>query len=178
MTDKRQHRVLVLGLGNDLLTDDAVGLEVAREVRSRLGSHESITVEETVEMGIALLDFMAGYGAVVLVDAVQTGRATAGVVHELRAEDLTLLPGAAPHFLGVGEVLALGRVLGYEMPSRVEIFAIEVADPFTMGTRMTEALEAAVGPVVERVLDRARQLAGGGIADWADRRRAGRVPGR
>jgi Ni,Fe-hydrogenase maturation factor len=34
-------RVLVLGLGKDILTDDAVGLHVVREVRSRLGTESS-----------------------------------------------------------------------------------------------------------------------------------------
>jgi hydrogenase maturation protease len=158
MTHERQYPVLVLGLGNDLLTDDGIGLEVVRHVRDCLRPGEPIAIEETVEMGVALLDFMAGYPAVVLVDAVQTGRMPAGFVHELAAEQLSLLPGVSPHFLGVGEVLALGRVLGYDMPERVEIFAIEVADPFTLGTRMTEALEAVVEPVAQRVLVRARQM--------------------
>lgn len=160
MTDERTHRVLVLGLGNYLLTDDAIGLEVVRRVRAWLDSAEPIAVEETVEMGVALLDHMAGYHAVVLVDAVQTGRMAPGFVHELAAEQLSVLPGASPHFLGVGEVLALGRVLGYAMPERVEIFAIEVSDPFTMGTQMTEALAAVVEPVAQRVLAQARKLGG------------------
>jgi hydrogenase maturation protease len=171
MTDKRSHRILVLGLGNDLLTDDGIGLEIVRRVRVCLDPVEPITVEETVEMGVALLDFMAGYEAVVLVDAVQTGRMAAGYVHELAAEQLSVLPGVSPHFLGVGEVLALGRVLGYAMPERVEIFAVEVSDPFTMGTRMTEALEAVVEPVAQRVLERVRSLAGAEGSEAAARGR-------
>lgn len=162
LCERREHRVLVLGLGNDLLTDDAVGLEVARRALSELEPGEPITVEETVEMGVALLDLMAGYQAVVLVDAVQTGRAPIGHVHELRVEDLGLVPSASPHFLGVGEVLALGRTLGYEMPCSVEILAIEVSDPFTLSTHMTDAVREVVESVTLRVLSRARALAHGG----------------
>jgi hypothetical protein len=73
---------------------------------------------------------------------------------------LSVLPGVSPHFLGVGEVLALGRVLGYDMPERVEIFAVEVSDPFTLGTRMTESIEAVVEPVAQRVLARVRDMIG------------------
>jgi hydrogenase maturation protease len=160
MTDQQQRRVLVLGLGNDLLTDDGIGLEVVRRVRSHLKPHEPVAVEETVEMGVALLDYMTGHDAVVMVDAVQTGRATVGYLHELAAEQLSVLPGVSPHFLGVGEVLALGRVLGYDMPERVEIFAVEVSDPFTLGTRMTESIEAVVEPVAQRVLARVRDMIG------------------
>jgi hydrogenase maturation protease len=159
MSAHSQHPVLVLGLGNDLLTDDAIGLEVARHVRSSLRPHDPISVEESVEMGLALLDLMAGYHAVLLVDAVQTGRAAAGFVHHLTAGDLSLLPGVSPHFLGVGEVLALGRVLGYDMPARVDILAVEVSDPFTMSTQMTPALAAVVESTAQLALTRARQLA-------------------
>ena len=39
-------RTLVLGLGNPLLTDDAVGLLVARALRSRLGNRSDVEVDE------------------------------------------------------------------------------------------------------------------------------------
>jgi hypothetical protein len=64
---------------------------------------------------------------------------------------LTQLTGRTPHFLGVSETLALGRQLGLAMPEQVSIFAIEVADPFTLGTSLTPALQTALPGVVARV---------------------------
>ena len=80
-------KVVILGLGNDLFTDDAVGLRVARDVRSRLGPDTRIDVHETTETGLALLDFIVGYDSVVIVDAIQTGEQLPGFVHELEPED-------------------------------------------------------------------------------------------
>jgi hydrogenase maturation protease len=154
-------KILVLGFGNDILTDDAIGLHVVREVRERLAGFEQVDVEETSEMGLALLDFIVGYKALVLVDAIQTGNAPPGHVHEVSEESLGALHRSSPHFLGVGETLALGRQLGLEMPSRIKVLAIEVADPFTMGTEMTPPLQAALGPAVERVLECVHQLGNG-----------------
>jgi hypothetical protein len=37
------------------------------------------------------------------------------------------------------------------MPEQVKIFAIEVADPFTLGTEMTPALQAALPGIVDRI---------------------------
>jgi hydrogenase maturation protease len=119
-------RLLVLGLGNDILTDDAIGLIVAREVGCQLEPDEPIEARSTTEMGLALLDEITGYDGLVLVDAVQTGRAPAGHVHELVVDDLHVLPSVTPHFLGIGETLALGRLLGLPMPERVRILGIEV----------------------------------------------------
>lgn len=142
--------VLLLGLGNDILTDDAVGLLVARQLRRELGHHPAIEVRETTEMGLALLDFMTGYDAVVLVDAIQTGQAPPGFLHELEPTGLTRLTGRTPHFLGVGETLALGSELGLPMPRRVKILAVEVADPYTLGTALTPALQTALPEAVNR----------------------------
>jgi len=75
-------KVLVLGLGNDILGDDAVGLNIAREIRKRLSASDPMEVRETCEMGLSLLDDIVGFEELVLLDAVQTGRAPPGFVHE------------------------------------------------------------------------------------------------
>lgn len=151
-------RVLLLGLGNDILTDDAVGLRVVAQLRDSLAGHPAIEVLETTEMGLALLDFMTGHAAVVIVDSIQTGRAAPGTVHELDAAALQQLTGRTPHFVGVAETLALGRQLGLAMPERVMIFAIEVEDPFTLGTALTPAVQKALPGIVERVAEAAQAM--------------------
>ncbi len=152
-------RVLVLGLGNDILTDDAVGLEVARHLRSQLAGVSSVEVCETTEMGLALLDFMTGYSAVVIVDSIQTGGAAPGSLHRLDGADLEQLTGRTPHVRGVSETLALGRQLGLAMPAKVTIFAIEVEDPFTLGTNLSPSLRAALPGIVGRISAAVRALA-------------------
>ncbi|HOY60761.1 MAG TPA: hydrogenase maturation protease, partial [Verrucomicrobiota bacterium] len=114
-TEPTGQRILVLGLGNDILCDDAIGLRVVREVRRQLRPDEEIDVEETEEMGLCLLDYISGYRGLVLVDSIQRGTISAGEVHEIRADDLRTLSNSAPHFLGIGETLALGRELGLPM---------------------------------------------------------------
>ena len=148
--------LLILGLGNDILTDDAVGLRVVRGLRSELVDQPAIELQETTEMGLALLDYLTGYPAAFIVDSIQTGHAVPGFIHELDASSLRLLTGGTPHFLGVGETLALGGLLGLPMPGVVKIFAIETQDPFTLSTRMTPALEAALPRIVETLAHSAR----------------------
>ena len=147
----RARPLLLLGLGNDILTDDAVGLHVVHELRSRLAGCPSIDIRETAEMGLALLDFITGYRTVVIVDSIQTGKASPGFVHELDAAALNQLTGRTPHFVGVSDTLALGRQLGLAMPEQVRIFAIEVEDPFTLGMAMTPALQSALPGIVQRL---------------------------
>jgi hydrogenase maturation protease len=144
-------RLLLLGLGNDILTDDAVGLYVVHELQRELAGHPAIDCRETTEMGLALLDFITGYRAVAIVDSIQTGKEAPGFVHEIDATALNHLTGRTPHFVGVSETLALGKQLGLPMPEQVRIFAIEVEDPFTLGTALTPTLQAALPVIVERI---------------------------
>lgn len=146
-------QVLVLGLGNDILTDDAVGLHIVRDLRQRLPAGIPVRALEVEEMGLSLLDYIVGCDELLLVDAIQTGAAAPGTLHELDGSSLLTRRGGSPHFLGVGETLELGRLLGLAMPARVRIFAVEVADAITLGTALTPRVEAAIPSVVQRLLD-------------------------
>jgi hydrogenase maturation protease len=159
MPDDHGSKVLVLGLGNDVLTDDAVGLQVVQQLRTRLADYQGIDFCETTEMGLALLDHLTGYRAVVIVDSVQTGQGAPGFVHEVDGASLAPLSGGTPHFLGVSESLALGRQLDLPMPKVVRVFAIEVADPYTLSTEMTPAVRAALPRITEQIANEAVRMA-------------------
>ena len=159
MATTRERPILLLGLGNDILTDDAVGLNIVREIRHRLGDWPEYEACECEEMGLSLLDYIVGYRDLVLVDAVQTRHAAPGYLHEVGLDDLKILPVMTPHFLGIGEILALGRKLELPVPVRVRIFAVEVENPFTLGTAMTPVIQAALPGIVDRLIGVLRELA-------------------
>ena len=148
----RAKTTLVLGLGNDILGDDAVGLRIARELQRLLPPEGNAEAVESAEMGLSLLDLIVGYQKLVLVDSVKSGRAPVGTIHDLPVNDLEILPLMAPHFFGIGEILSLGRQLALPMPRKVRVCAIEVEDPFTVRDTMTPALEAAFPRLVEAIL--------------------------
>jgi hydrogenase maturation protease len=156
------NKILLMGLGNDLRSDDGVGLAVVREVKKRLDDSNGIDVKESPEMGMALLDDLIGYNEVVLVDSVQTGKFPPGSLHELDENNLKVLHGASPHYMGISEVLALGRAIPLHMPHRLKIFAIEVNDPFTISTEISTAVSESIPTAATRVLKYLEELDNGG----------------
>lgn len=143
--------ILVLGLGNDVLSDDAVGLRVAELLRERFADDPAVEVRATSDMGLVLLDEIVGRDSVVLIDAVQTHRAAPGSIECRELSATAGVHASMPHFLGVSETLALGNMLGLAMPQRALLVAIEVADPFTLGCELSPAVAAAVAPAAQRV---------------------------
>ena len=154
-------RLLILGLGNDILTDDAIGLFVARAVRQRLADEPGIDVRESMEMGLTLLDEVVGYPALILIDSIQTGRAPPGHIHRCSLDEFRGFGATTPHFLGLADTFALARVLGLGVPEAVRVFAIEAEDVLTLGTELTPAVADAVPSAVDLVVEHARRLRSG-----------------
>jgi len=142
--------VRVLGLGNELLADDAFGILVAQEIQ-RLAPGQ-VEVVCTPESGFSLLDYVLGTPRLLVVDAIQTGRAEPGTLHEFAEGDVASAPGNSPHFVGLFETLALARKLGLPAPCDVRILAVEAADCLTVGGPMHPAVRAAIPEAVRLIL--------------------------
>ena len=141
-------RILVLGLGNDLLADDAIGHLAVAELGPRLAGRAD--VEATALHGLALLDVLAGYDAAVVLDAACTGAHPVGTVHEIAPGTLARVQNPSPHFAGFPEMLDLADRLGLHFPRKMRIIAVEVLDPFTIGGAMTPAVRDALPELCER----------------------------
>jgi hydrogenase maturation protease len=142
-------KIVVIGLGNDIRSDDGVGIWGARKLMSRLGDRAHVYESETG--GIALLDFLVDADRAIILDSVLTEGGTPGEVFELPVCDLPVPKALCVHYCGIPEALGLGEKLGYKMPGEVKIFAVEVKDPFTIRESMTEEVEAAIPELVARV---------------------------
>jgi hydrogenase maturation protease len=139
----------VLCLGNDILADDALGLEVAVDLRDRLPP--SAEVVSSMESGFRLLDHALDVPCLVVVDTIETREAEPGTIHVLREADLSNVPGSSPHYLGLLEILEVGRRLREPVAEDVTIVAVEAADCRTVGGTMHPAVRAAIPQVVDLV---------------------------
>jgi hydrogenase maturation protease len=154
VTEKRQ-RILVLGLGNDILGDDAVGLVAARRLREQCP--EEIEVAEAAEGGLGLLDFLEGRSHALLLDAILTGCHPAGTMLEYSPQDFRAVIGPSPHYAGLPEVLRLAECLAIPIPAEVCVLAMEAEDPYCI----REGLSAAVDQALPGYVERARQILDG-----------------
>jgi hydrogenase maturation protease len=142
--------VLIIGIGNEYRSDDAVGLVVARALQARKLPHVSI-LEATGE-GTALLEAWKGAEHVILVDAV-TSHAPAGTIHQLDAQTGPLSPdlfALSTHALGVAEAIELARVLG-NLPSRLVIYGIE-GKRYVAGVGLSPEVERAAQEALESIV--------------------------
>jgi hydrogenase maturation protease len=144
---------LIIGLGNPLLRDDAVGLRVARQVAAALVGREDVEIVEEACGGLRLMERMVGFDRAILIDALRSGRPP-GTVLTLDSRDMRTQHSASSHDVNLPTALALGRRTGARLPAddQLSVIAVEAEDVETFGEDMTAAVEAAVPHAAARVL--------------------------
>ena len=81
----------IIGLGNSILTDDGVGIYAAREVGRRLAAAPlsgDVDIVESEVAGFALMELMAGWNRVILIDSIQFDGLDPGTVIRIQPDDL------------------------------------------------------------------------------------------
>jgi hydrogenase maturation protease len=174
---------LVLGLGNLILTDDGVGIHVVRAVAARLQAQPvlaaGVGIAEASVGGLRLLELLAGYRRVILVDAIQTPGGLPGDTRRFLLGEFLGAGGGGPessppnnrsgtlhsgstHDLSLSGALAWGRHHGMALPDADEVLivAIEAQDVLTFGEACTPAVAAAVPRAAELVLGLLEDLSG------------------
>jgi hydrogenase maturation protease len=146
-------KTLVLGIGNDILGDDGVGIHIVREVAKHISSGDVI-VEETGAAGLSLLERIKGYERLIIADAILTDNTEVGKIHRLTLKDLAKTNDSiTPHEAALRTTLEIGNSLfPGEMPRDVVVFAVQTHDVDQVTGKMSRPVKAAVPEVVRMFL--------------------------
>lgn len=132
----------VVGVGNRLRGDDAVGLEVARLLHDTVPP--GVDVLECEGEPVRLLDLWHECARTIVVDAMKSG-AEPGTIRRVAAHNGPLPPelhGPSTHLLGLSEAIELARAL-HRLPEQTIVYAIEGTD-FDAGEQLSAPVAAAV----------------------------------
>lgn len=153
-------RTKIIGLGNEIRSDDGVGLHVLRQLRPHLKDRPSIELIELPWGGLRLMEHMTGCQRAIVIDAMRS-EAPAGTLRWLVPGSIATYHSASSHDVNLATALELGRLNQAELPADedIHILGIEIADVETYSDELTPTLQAAVPRAVEAVLERLEALA-------------------
>ncbi len=141
---------LVLGIGNPILTDDGVGIKIAQKLKEEKARLEVIM---TSEAGIILLELLAGYNKLIIIDSIKTGKGKPGDLYKLELEDLKPSKDfSSSHGIGIATAFELGQKLGYRIPKYISIYAVEIKDNTTFSEKCTEEVEQRIPFIVKQIM--------------------------
>jgi hydrogenase maturation protease len=153
-------RITIIGIGNVLAGDDAVGPHVVRTVEALYDLPECVQVIDAGTPGYDLTAFLVGQDAVVLVDAVKAKGAPGEVRTFDKAALLEKKPilAISPHEPGVREALLNADFMGVT-PSVVRLVGV-IPGATGTGIGLSDAVRASVPAAVAQV---AAELAAIGV---------------
>ena len=144
-------KILVLGLGNTILTDDGVGIYVARHIRKKLNV-SNVDVKEASVGGLELLDLIQGYDKAVLIDAMVTRKHSVGTLFQIKPDELKGGSAMDRHHISLPEALGLGDSLKMNLPRDLVIYGIEVDNTYTFGEKCTSPVEKAIPGIASHII--------------------------
>ena len=147
--------VLVLGVGNELFTDEGLGCVAAARLADRLAAEgiDGVEVADGSTLGLGLLPGLADRRAVLLLDAVLRDGAAPGEVVVLEGDEVPVTRQLtfSAHQIGVAEALAAARFAGCCPP--VVAAAGIVPAVLETGWGLSPAVEASMDALVDAAVD-------------------------
>ncbi len=138
-------RVVILGIGNLLLSDESVGVRALEALRDSHDVPPEVTLIDGGTSGMELLEDLEGVDLLIVLDAVFANRAPGSFIR-LSGDEVPVFfrRMLSPHQVGLSEVLASLDLLG-RAPREVVVLGVQ---PLTFETGMMLS-----APVAARVPD-------------------------
>jgi hydrogenase maturation protease len=144
-------KTLILGLGNDILTDDGIGPKLVNNLQKEL-SNEDFDFLNVCVGGLELLDHMQDYDTVFILDAIKTQTGKPGDVYFLSTKDFKETSHISNlHDINFLTALKLAEKLSITVPSKIHIIAVEIIEDRVFSENLSPELEVKYLEIKERV---------------------------
>lgn len=146
--------ILVLGIGNNIKKDDAIGLKIVEKIKPKIRTKKAeIDFKTSISGRILLIDEIEDYDKVFLIDSIKTDNGEIGDWYSLNPEDIEKESGFfASHNINLGMMKEIGETMGQNMP-QIKIIAIEVENPFEFGENLTKKVKNQLKPLTEEIAE-------------------------
>jgi hydrogenase maturation protease len=147
--------VLVLGLGNILLSDEGAGVQAVQELQRRYDCPDTVEFIDGGTMGLDLLPYLEGRSHVFIIDAVKTGSAP-GTVIRIDDPPAYFRSKTSPHQIGLADVLGIAAITG-DLPRNITLFGIEPKQ-LTTGLDLSGEIASNLGRLIDMVAAELKEI--------------------
>ena len=153
---ERAGGTLVIGLGNPIMGDDGTGLAALERLGREWRLPDGVQAVDGGTWGMRLLPMIEDADAVLLLDAIDGGRAP-GALIVLEGDALPRMFGhkLSPHQVDLREVLAIGELRG-TLPPRLAAVGLQPAR-VEMSTSLSAVVAAEIGTMAAAAAARLAQ---------------------
>ena len=154
-------RILILGIGNILLSDEGAGVHVINRLQETFIVPGNVEIIDGGTMGLDLMPYFEGRTHVIVVDAICGAGEQPGTIRRFSGSEVMTMLGEriSPHQIGLSDLLACTEV-DSQLPENIVLLGI-VPESLDTSLEMTPAIQARVDDLVALVR---RELEAAGIS--------------
>jgi hydrogenase maturation protease len=150
--------LLILGIGNEILTDDGIGPRLVNDL-DRKHFHSGVSFQQSTLGGLELLDIMRDFTMVIIIDALKTGRKHPGFIYHFTPKDFEeTLHLSNLHDINFLTALELGRKTGMKIPDDIHIIAVEIIEDMVFSSTFSPEIAKRYPVILQKVEDTLKYL--------------------
>ena len=149
---------LILGLGNDILTDDGIGPRLVNDL-AQVFHNPSVRFDIAGCGGLEIMEYIKGYKKVIFIDAIRTRNGKPGDVYYFLPSDFR----ETSHLSNLHDVyfltaLKLGNVLELDLPVDLHFIAVEIVEDMEFSEELTPQLMEKYPVIFDEVYKKVSEL--------------------
>lgn len=150
-------KVVVLGVGNTLLEDEAIGVRAVEELQRLYNVPPEVQVIDGGTAGMELLESLEDLDKLIIVDCVRVGQPPATIIRRVDDEVPNFFRmKISPHQIGISDVLA-ALTLRERFPKRLALIGIQPKS-LECGIELTPEVAAVLPEVVRMAVEELRSF--------------------
>lgn len=143
-------RIAVVGLGNLMRTDDALGMLAIQRLRTDFELPECVTLIEGGTLGLDLLYPLQGATHLLALDVIDAG-AEPGTLLRFAGDDIENMPTSkSVHLLGFSDLIS-AMLLSGDAPRELVVLGLQ-PQTIAWGTHLTATLDACMAKLLDATL--------------------------
>ncbi|WP_425235483.1 hydrogenase maturation protease [Ulvibacterium sp.] len=150
-------KTAIMGFGNPVRSDDAVGIYVIEQLRKELPKSGNISIFDMGTAAFEVLFGLKGHGKIILVDAVLNSDEPVGTLFKLPAEEVMKAPQDDPlvflHGMKWDQALSYTKkILQDEYPDDIQVYLVAIENT-KLEIDMSDHVKEAGDKVVQHILE-------------------------
>lgn len=143
-------KILVLGLGNLLMNDDAVGVLVVQELKNRFNDDDRLKIVDGGTLGLDLLHYLEWADKLILIDGVNLNLEP-GTVVKIEGDDINVVfeSKLSPHQMGLKDILLAAELIDCR-PKEIILYGIQTKS-IEMEMTLSEEVKANLPKLTDNV---------------------------
>jgi len=149
----QNNETLVLGLGNEVLRDEGLGLKIVDDLKYSY-SFPELAYAKATNGGLEILDYIRDFKALVIIDTISTETGHPGDIYYFTTENYReTLHLSSNHDVSFLTAIETGKTLGFKMPGKIDIIAIEIFRDLWLGDKLSDVILVKYDEILSEIIN-------------------------